>query len=82
MNFENIINKFIDYLEKELKELSSVTYKRKIYVFYEYVTIKLQAKDVNFQSILTAMLVSYLTIFQKQHLLQIASHLTLCPSLH
>ncbi len=55
MNFENIINKFIDYLEKELKELSSVTYKRKIYVFYEYVTIKLQAKDVNFQSILTAM---------------------------
>ena len=55
MNFKNIINEFIDYLEKELKELSSITYKRKIYVFYEYVTIKLQAKDVNFQSILTAM---------------------------
>ena len=56
MTFENLIEQFINYVEEEKNGLTSVTYKRKIYVFYEYVVLELQAKDVNYQSILTELI--------------------------
>lgn len=55
MTFDKLIENFINYVEKEKNGLTFVTYKRKIYVFYEYVVFILQAKDVNYQSILIGM---------------------------
>lgn len=55
MKFKELIDEFVQMQENDKKERTSVTYKRKIYVFYEFVTIKLQARDVNFSSILSAM---------------------------
>lgn len=55
MTFDEIIRNFIFSVETDKANGTSVTYKRKIYVFQEYVNVVLQAKDVNFQSILTAM---------------------------
>lgn len=55
MTFDEVIRNFIFSVETDKANGTSVTYKRKIYVFQEYVNVVLQAKDVNFQSILTAM---------------------------
>lgn len=55
MTFNEVIKEFMREVETNKTDGTSVTYKRKIYVFQEYVNIILQAKDVNFQSILTAM---------------------------
>lgn len=55
MTFNEVIKEFMREVETNKTDGTSVTYKRKIYVFQEYVKIILQAKDVNFQSILTAM---------------------------
>ncbi|MCI8337664.1 MAG: hypothetical protein HFH62_03120 [Lachnospiraceae bacterium] len=55
MTFAEVIDKFISNIEEDKAGGTSVTYKRKIYVFQEYVELVLQAKDVNYQSILTAM---------------------------
>lgn len=55
MTFNEVIKEFMTEVETNKTDGTSVTYKRKIYVFQEYVNIILQAKDVNFQSILTAM---------------------------
>lgn len=55
MTFEKLIEQFIHFVEKEKNGQTFVTYRRKIYVFYEYVVLELQAKDVNYQSILTGM---------------------------
>lgn len=55
MTFDEVIRNFMNRVETDKANGTSVTYKRKIYVFQEYVNIVLQAKDVNFQSILTAM---------------------------
>ena len=60
MTFEKLIEQFVNHVEEEKNGLTSVTYKRKIYVFYEYVVLELQAKDVNYQSILTGMKVKEL----------------------
>lgn len=55
MTFDEVIRNFMSSVETDKANGTSVTYKRKIYVFQEYVNLVLQAKDVNFQSILTAM---------------------------
>lgn len=55
MTFDEVIKEFMIRVETDKADGTSVTYKRKIYVFQEYVNLVLQAKDVNFQSILTAM---------------------------
>ena len=55
MTFDEVIEAFMSNVETGKAGGTSVTYKRKIYVFQEYVNLRLQAKDVNFQSILTAM---------------------------
>lgn len=55
MTFDEVIKNFMSSVETDKANGTSVTYKRKIYVFQEYVNLVLQAKDVNFQSILTAM---------------------------
>lgn len=55
MTFEQVIQAFMDSVETDKSGGTPVTYKRKIYVFQEYVNLKLEAKDVNFQSILSAM---------------------------
>ena len=55
MTFDEVIEAFMSNVETDKAGGTSVTYKRKIYVFQEYVNLRLQAKDVNFQSILTAM---------------------------
>ena len=55
MTFDEVIRNFMNRVETDKANGTSVTYKRKIYVFQEYVNVVLQAKDVNFQSILTAM---------------------------
>lgn len=55
MTFDEVIRNFMNRVETDKANGTSVTYKRKIYVFQEYVNVELQAKDVNFQSILTAM---------------------------
>ncbi len=55
MTFDEVIRNFIFSVETDKANGTSVTYKRKIYVFQEYVNVVLQAKDVNFRSILTAM---------------------------
>ena len=55
MTFDEVIEAFMSNVETDKSGGTSVTYKRKIYVFQEYVNLRLQAKDVNFQSILTAM---------------------------
>ena len=60
MTFEKLIEQFINYVEEQKNGQTYVTYRRKIYVFYEYVVLELQAKDVNYQSILTAMKVKEL----------------------
>lgn len=60
MTFENLIEQFIKYVEQEKKGQTFVTYRRKIYVFYEYVVHVLEAKDVNYQSILEGMSVEVL----------------------
>lgn len=60
MTFEKLIEQFANHVEEEKNGLTSVTYKRKIYVFYEYVVLELQAKDVNYQSILTGIKVNEL----------------------
>lgn len=55
MTFEEVIEAFMNNVETDKSGGTPVTYKRKIYVFQEYVNLKLEAKDVNFQSILSAM---------------------------
>lgn len=55
MTFEKVIEQFMDWIEEQKSGGTPATYKRKIYVFYEYVILKLEAKTVNFQSILTGM---------------------------
>lgn len=55
MTFKEVITAFLQRQEIDKKLETSVTYKRKIYIFYEYVTIQLQARDVNYISILSAM---------------------------
>lgn len=55
MSFEDVINLFMEFVETDRRGGTPATYKRKIYVFQEYVNLKLEAKDVNFQSILSAM---------------------------
>ncbi|MBQ4522101.1 MAG: hypothetical protein IJA10_04015 [Lachnospiraceae bacterium] len=55
MTFDEVIEEFMSNVETDKKGETPVTYKRKIYVFQEYVIIKLEAKDVNFQSVLRGM---------------------------
>lgn len=55
MTFDDVIEAFMNSVETDKSGGTPVTYKRKIYVFQEYVNLKLEAKDVNFQSILSAM---------------------------
>lgn len=55
MTFDEVIEAFMNNVETDKSGGTPVTYKRKIYVFQEYVNLKLEAKDVNFQSILSAM---------------------------
>ena len=60
MTFDKLIEHFINSVEKQKNGQTFVTYRRKICVFYEYVVLELQAKDVNYQSILTGMKVKEL----------------------
>ena len=60
MKFEDVVEEFINWIEQEKNGKTSITYQRKIYVFYEFVVFELQAKDVNFQSILTGMSIEQL----------------------
>ena len=55
MTFDEVIEEFMSNVETDKKGGTPVTYKRKIYVFQEYVILKLEAKDVNFQSVLRGM---------------------------
>lgn len=55
MKFIDVIETFVKLQEDGKRGRTSETYKRKIYVFYEYVTTKLAAADVNYISILSAM---------------------------
>lgn len=55
MDFLNVIEAFMKQQQKENQEATSITYKSKIYAFHEYVTVILEARDINFSSVLSAM---------------------------
>lgn len=55
MTFDDVIKLFMDSIEESSGGDTLLTYRRKIYVFQEYVITELEARDVNYQSILSAM---------------------------
>lgn len=84
MTFDEVIEAFMDSVETDKTGGTPNTYKRKIYVFQEYVNLKLEAKDVNFQSILSAMskqqlvdaLEYYVTTYEIKYVTTVETYIT------
>lgn len=84
MTFEQVIEAFMDSVETDKTGGTPNTYKRKIYVFQEYVNLKLEARDVNFQSILSAMskqqlvdaLEYYVTTYEVKYVTTVETYIT------
>lgn len=84
MTFEQVIEAFMDSVETDKTGGTPNTYKRKIYVFQEYVNLKLEARDVNFQSILSAMskqqlvdaLEYYVTTYEIKYVTTVETYIT------
>lgn len=69
MNFIDVIEAFLKAEKEKKGEGTTITYRRKIYVFHEFVTLELEANDVNFIYVLTAMgldrLLESITYYQR-----------------
>ena len=55
MTLKHVIENFLKNQDENKKSVTAVTYKKKIYIFYEYLETVLLAKDVNYIGILMQM---------------------------
>lgn len=84
MTFEEVVESFMSSVENDKSGGTHVTYKRKIYVFQEYVILKLEAKEVNYQNILKGMtekqlvdsLEYYVTTYDVKYVATVETYIT------